>query len=457
MKTRDLNRVYFIGIGGIGMSALARYFKHTGKQVAGYDRVSTSLTDSLAREGIPVHFQDDKDSIPIEFLDKDKVLVVYTPAIPVDHMELNFFKSNGFSLKKRSEILGLITEGKTALAVAGTHGKTTVSTMLAEILNQSGRGCNAFLGGISRNLNSNLLLGRDSDVYVLEADEFDRSFLQLYPQTALITSLDPDHLDIYGDFAKLKESFELFLSQVNKKGNVIIKKGLEIEIPSGLSSYTYHLTDQNADFYAKDIQRDGLNYHFNFVCPDKEYKNMELGVYGRINLENAIAALALAWINDAGEIEMRKGISGFRGVKRRFEVRIENEEHIYIDDYAHHPREIKAFLDSVKEALPGRELTGVFQPHLYSRTRDFAGEFAESLSVLDNVILLDIYPAREKPLPGISSSLILDKLTNKGDRILCTKKQLFKVLEERMPGVLLSMGAGDIDQLVEGMEGVLKS
>jgi UDP-N-acetylmuramate--alanine ligase len=457
INTEDIEYIYFVGVGGIGMSAIARYFNMNGKHVAGYDRVSTPLTDALTREGISIHFTDDISAIPKDFLISGSLLVVYTPAIPESHSELRYFRQNGIPMLKRSELLGIISKDKTGIAVAGTHGKTSVSTMLAEILNHSDEPANAFLGGISKNLGSNLLLNKKSQRFILEADEFDRSFLQLYPRFALITSMDADHLDIYKDFSSLRKTFEEFIGQVQKGGKLILKKGLKIEsAPAGVEKFSYDLEDSNADFYARDIKRKGFNYSFSLVTPDKVIENLSLGVYGKVNLENAVAALSLAWILGEDEEVLRKGIAEFRGVKRRFDVQFESEEHIYIDDYAHHPEEIKAFLGSVREALPDKELTGIFQPHLYSRTRDFAERFGKSLSLLDHAIILEIYPAREKAIPGVSEKMIYDALKNKGDKIIAKKEQVLKIIEERKPEVLLSMGAGDIDQLVEGLTGIMK-
>lgn len=451
MAFDKIERVYFIGIGGIGMSAIARYFNAIGLRVEGYDKVSTPLTDQIAREGIVVHFSDNPDLIPDDFNIIDTSLIIYTPAIPADHKELKYFKENGFKLWKRSEILGKIIEGKNGIAVSGTHGKTTVSAMLANILNHSEKKCNAFLGGISKNLNSNLLLNSDSDLMVVEADEFDRSFLYLYPEIAVVTSLDADHLDIYENFENLKRSFEQFLSQVKKDGKLLINNKVSLNIPEGIESYTYSFDNRESDFYAKEIIQDGYYYKFDFVHPDGEISGLKSGFSGLINLENAIAALAVSWLINIKEESLRKGISEYKGVNRRFDIQYADKNRLYIDDYAHHPEELRAFILSVKE-ITDNPVTGIFQPHLYSRTQDFAEGFAESLSLLDNVIILDIYPAREKPIPGITSKIIFEKLSNKGERILCSKDQIIRVVDELSPQVLLTMGAGDIDQLT----GILK-
>lgn len=438
------------------MSALARFLKATGHAVAGYDRVSTPLTDSLIREGIKIHFDDDPALIPPEFRELPKTLVVYTPAIPSSHKELSFFRENGFRIMKRSELLGEIMKATRGIAVAGTHGKTTVSTMIAHILNSSELKCNAFLGGISKNLNSNLIVNKNADLTVAEADEFDRSFLRLYPEIAVITSMDPDHLDIYGDYENLKSSFNLFVQQVSEGGKLIYKEGLVLDVPECIDDYTYSLDSGKAAYHPENIKREGFCYRFDLLTPGGKIDSLRLEVYGKVNLENAVAALAVAHQLGVDEDALREGIASYSGVKRRFDVQVETTGRIFIDDYAHHPEELKAFIGSVKEALPGKVLTGVFQPHLYSRTRDFVEGFAESLSVLDNVILLEIYPAREEPIPGVSSRIIYEKLTNKGERLLISREQLLIVVDEMDPSVLLTMGAGDIDQFVDPLRELIK-
>ncbi len=447
----DIKRAYFIGIGGIGMSAIARYFNLIGINVAGYDRMSTQLTDQLTREGIHVHFSDDPGMIPQEYLNPENTLVVYTPAISSDNREVTYLVEKGHHLWKRSEVLGKIIEGKRGIAVAGTHGKTTVSSMIATIIDKTDLKCNAFLGGISKNFGSNILLNKDSEIIVVEADEFDRSFLQLYPEIAVVTSLDADHLDIYGNIENLRHSFEQFLSQIQRGGKLVMKRNVSLKIPEGIKSYSYSLDDKKSDFYAEDIVQDGFLYRFSFVFPGGKITEIQSGFSGKINLENAVAALAVSWLSGANEESLRKGIAAYEGVKRRFDIQFVKNDKIYIDDYAHHPEELKAFILSVKDLI-NSPVTGIFQPHLYSRTKDFADGFAESLSLLDNVIILDIYPAREKPLSGVSSKLIFDKLKNKGEKILCSKDQLFKVVDEMSPQVLLTMGAGDIDQLVGALK-----
>lgn len=451
----QIKRVYFIGAGGIGMSAVARYFKASGLDVAGYDRVSTPLTDQLSREGIHIHFTDDIEKVPPSFKIKEQTLIVYTPAIPVNHAELKYFRKEGFLIMKRSEILGSIMEMNKGIAVAGTHGKTTVSSMIAHIMNGSKIRCNAFLGGVSKNLDSNLLLDSHAEYTIAEADEFDRSFLRLYPELAVVTSMDPDHLDIYGSHEKMIEDYNRFISQIKPGGILIHRYGLPVEIPGMITAYSYDLETEESDFYIRKVSRKGFNYQFDLATTAGDINNLEMGIYGKVNLENAVAAIAACLLIGAKEEEVRKGMKTYSGVKRRFDIQIESEERILIDDYAHHPEELNAFILSVREALPGKLLTGVFQPHLFSRTKDFAEGFSDSLSRLDNVILLDIYPAREEPVPGVSSKIIYDKLKNKGEKIMTNKEQLLNILKELNPEVLLMMGAGDIDQLIKPVKKLL--
>ncbi|MBE0655621.1 MAG: UDP-N-acetylmuramate--L-alanine ligase [Bacteroidales bacterium] len=450
-----MKRIFFIGIGGIGMSAIARFMSLLGKDVAGYDKVSTPLTDALMREGIRIHFSDDIRLIPEEFMKQESTLVIYTPAIPSGHHELTFFREKGFLVIKRAEALGMIVKNSKGIAVAGTHGKTTVSSMIAHLLKDSQLGCNAFLGGISKNLNSNLLLNLNSEYTVVEADEFDRSFLQLHPLIAVVTSMDADHLDIYKTYQNLKDSFNQFIAQVRRDGLVIYKEGLSLNLPSGLEAYTYSLDSLTAGYAPVNVVKTGFLYRFSLRTPEGTIDSLELGVYGKLNLENATAALAVAHLLGLDEKSMRTALASYSGVQRRFDVRIETDKQVYIDDYAHHPEELKAFIGSVKEALPGKKLTGIFQPHLYTRTRDFASEFAESLSMLDNVILLDIYPAREEPIPGVTSQIIFNLLKNIGIKLIVKREQIFHFISDLDPEVLLTMGAGDIDQLVEPIQNLL--
>jgi UDP-N-acetylmuramate--alanine ligase len=451
-----VKRVYFIGIGGIGMSAIARYYNHSGISVAGYDRTRSKLTEELEGEGISIHYEDNCSLIPEEFIGaREKTLVIYTPAVPGDMTELQYFIQNGYNIVKRSKALGVIAAQKKCLAVAGTHGKTTTSTLLAHIMTHSGRGCTAFLGGISKNYHSNLLLSK-SEYLVAEADEFDRSFLQLYPDTAIITAADADHLDIYGNTGKFKEAFAEFASQIKEGGNLILKKGVEIDqsrIKAKIYSYSY---DKEADFYASEInQVEGGFFRFNLNHPGGVIKECRLGIPGWVNTENAIAASAAAILNGINEEELRGALADFKGVERRFDIKLNTPECAYIDDYAHHPQEIRAAISSMRNIFAGRRLTGIFQPHLYTRTRDFASEFAESLSALDSLILLDIYPARELPIEGVTSKIIFDKVTIQ-DKVLITKEELLPLIEQRDTDALISFGAGDIDRFTGPLTNLLK-
>lgn len=448
MKMTDIHRVYFIGIGGIGMSALARYFLSEGKAVAGYDRAITTLSDQLMMEGIEVHFADDKNLIPQAFRTKENTMVIYTPAIPASHPEFLYFKENGYEMLKRSQVLGRIMENHTTIAIAGTHGKTTISSMIAHIFKSSGTGCNAFLGGIARNFGSNLVLDKNSDFYIAEADEFDRSFLTLFPDFAVVSAVDDDHMDVYRERKNLVASFNTFISQIRPGGVLILKNSVDLAPPEGIKVYRYTLQDP-CDYYAFDIKRKGFCYQFNLHTPSGNIHGFETNVWGRLNVENAVAAVAIALQAGIEPDAIKLAVKSYQGVIRRFDIRVNNDNALFIDDYAHHPEELRAFITSVREIIPGKHITGVFQPHLYSRTKDLTDGFAESLSLLDDVILLDIYPAREEPLPGVSSEMILNKLHNPGQRILSSKARLLELIGEMKPEVLLFMGAGDIDQLVE--------
>ena len=451
----NINSVYFIGIGGIGMSNLARYFLSKGKMVGGYDRTETSLTKELVKEGANIHYIDSKDLIPITFTDKAHTLVVYTPAIPSDSVELNYFKQNGFDLHKRAEVLGLITKQSKALCCAGTHGKTTTSSMLAHILRQSHLDCNAFLGGILRNYDNNLLLSDKSEYTVVEADEYDRSFHWLHPYMALITSVDPDHLDIYLTEQAYLESFEKFTSLIQSGGALVIKHNIKLQprLKEDVRLYTY--TEEKGDFHAQNIRIGNGEIYFDFVTPKETITNIKLGVPVKINIENSVGAMALAWLNGATPDELRKGISTFQGAKRRFEFILKTDKIVMIDDYAHHPQELAASITSVKALYPDRKVTGVFQPHLYSRTKDFAPDFARSLSLLDELILLDIYPAREKPIEGVTSEIIFNKVTC--PKTMCSKEQLLDLIASKNDiEVLLTVGAGDIDQLLIPIKEILE-
>ncbi len=455
MNLDQIHNVYFVGIGGIGMSALARYFISLNKSVAGYDRTETLLTCELALEGMKIHYTDSVNSIPEPFKKSQDTLVIFTPAIPSDHSELNYFRNNGFELKKRAEALGLISRSKDVLAVAGTHGKTTTSAMVSHLLKSSSIDCNAFLGGIAINYNSNLLLSAKSNFVVIEADEYDRSFLQLNPMGAIVTSMDADHLDIYGTYSEYKNAFLQFISQIKPGGFLIIKKSVDIgSVPHNIRSFTYSLNEK-ADFYAKNIRiKDGF-YHYDVVTPTGVMENIKLGFPGLLNVENSIAAIAMSYLVNTGEDDIRKAMESFLGVKRRFEYHIKTEKLVFIDDYGHHPEELRYTIQSVREMFPGKKITGVFQPHLYSRTNDLANEFALSLSLLDELILLDIYPARELPIPGVSSEMVLNKVSI-SNKHLCLKKDLVNFVDTMdMPEVIITMGAGDIDTFIEPIKNIL--
>ena len=406
MATKYKN-AYFIGIGGIGMSAIARYFKFKGLNVAGYDKTESELTDTLQKEGIDVHYVDNVDFIP---KDIENTLVVYTPAIPHDLKELKYVMDNGYNVFKRSKVLGEITDGERCLAVSGTHGKTTTSTLTAHILDESGEGCSAFLGGISKNYDTNLLMSHTPTV-VVEADEFDRSFLQLHPEIAVITAMDADHLDIYGDLEHVHEAFKAFASQVS--GTVIAKLGLDITSKdTNAKILRYHYNDPKADFYARNPQPDKLGYFsFDIVWPGGVIEGVKCGTPGWVNVENSVAAAAICLTYGLKPEAIKHAIGTFQGVKRRLDIHVNTEKISYIDDYAHHPKELSTAISSMRDIFPGRKLTAIFQPHLYTRTRDFADDFAAALSKVDKLILLDIYPAREEPIPGVTSEIIFDKVT----------------------------------------------
>jgi UDP-N-acetylmuramate--alanine ligase len=434
------------------MSALARYFNRQGHVVAGYDRTQTPLTSQLVDEGMLVHYADHVSLIPGGFDDPEITLVVYTPAIPGDHAEMNFFKQKGFTMLKRAEVLGLVSKDMHGMAMAGTHGKTTTSTLAAHLLMQAGQGCYAFLGGIAKNYGQNYLYTENSDLMVLEADEYDRSFLHLSPGIAVITSIDPDHLDIYGSFENVVESFNLFVQKIKSGGSLFYRKGLEkhLSFPDQVKAFSYALDDESADYHASNMTIHKGNYYFDLIGPAGKIEGLTLGLPGRLNLENAVGAIAasLDYCRDTEKI--REALAGFEGVNRRFDFQVRTDVLNYIDDYAHHPEEIRAFLEAIRELFPGRKITGVFQPHLYSRTRDFATGFAESLELLDELILLDIYPAREKPIEGVSSDLIFQQV-NLIDKITCQDDKLLEILLEREFEVLVTMGAGNIDRFVPGI------
>ncbi len=452
MDLNQLNSVFFIGIGGIGMSALARYFKHLGLEVQGYDRTETKLTQQLDKEDILVHFEDTIDRIDNDFLDKDSTLVVFTPAIPKEHLQLNYFINNGFTVMKRAEVLGLITQSRKTIAVAGTHGKTTVSTMISHLLHHSHIGCDAFVGGIAKNYNSNLILSEKSNFAVVEADEFDRSFLKLFPFFAVITATDADHLDIYSSKEQMLESFKEFSKQIDENGVLFVRKQIYSNFIDTTAKmlFTYSLK-ATADFYAKNIRQNRETYQFDLKTPIGEFKDFTLGMPGLVNLENAVAALAVCLTTGAKVEDLKKSLADFKGINRRFDYRINTENLVFIDDYAHHPEELKAVINSVKDIYSSKKITGVFQPHLFTRTRDFAEDFAKSLDLLDEIILLDIYPARELPIEGVTSEIIFEKIKNT-NKTLCNKEELIDVLKQKKIEVLLTLGAGDIDKFLEPIE-----
>jgi len=447
-----MKNVYFIGIGGIGMSALARYYKFKGFDVAGYDRTPSELTAQLEKEGISVHYEDRPDLIPSNV---NETLIVYTPAVPADLGEMVKAREGGYALLKRSRTLGEIARGQRCLAVAGTHGKTTTSTLTAHIFTETGEGCSAFLGGISRNYGTNLLMSMTPTV-VAEADEFDRSFLQLFPEIAVITAVDPDHLDIYGDYAHVVEAFRAFASQVS--GTVIAKKGTPIRPEDTKANLlTYHYTDPGADFYAIGPKPDSCGYfHYDLKWPGGILKDIKVGAPGWVNAENSVAAAAIALTYGLEPEAVKAAIGTFQGVKRRLEVHVNTPKLSYIDDYAHHPAELESAITSMREIFPGRKLTAIFQPHLYTRTRDFAPEFAAALSKVDKLILLDIYPAREEPIPGVTSEMIFKDVTA-AEKVLIKKEELMELLAEEPIDVLASFGAGNIDRYIEPITKLLES
>ncbi|MDP2041765.1 UDP-N-acetylmuramate--L-alanine ligase [Algoriphagus sp.] len=455
MTFKGINSVYFLGIGGIGMSALARWFRHEGYPVAGYDKTPSPLTEELEKEGMVISFNDSAADIPIEFTSNpDEVLVVWTPAIPKNSVLLNFFQAH-YQLKKRSEVLGMITKDFYTIAVAGTHGKTSTSSLIAHLLKSAGKPVAAFLGGITQNYNSNLILpgkSKEATLVVVEADEFDRSFLKLHPNEAVVTSADADHLDIYGDEATILDGFRDFIKLVDKKGKLYIlshawyRLGENMGISAGIREYGLRSSGIHAD---NIIAKPGI-FLFDYMGTKAQIKGLELHIPGFHNVENALVAIAIAIDHGVSENQIREGIKSFKGVKRRFEIHSTVPGHIYIDDYAHHPEEIKACLSSVRAMYPTQRLTVIFQPHLFTRTRDFAAGFSESLSLADEVVLLDIYPARELPIEGVTSAMLLDGIQT-GKKTLVNKEQVMDYLLESRPEVLVTMGAGDIDRLVPGI------
>lgn len=450
MDINNIKRIYFIGIGGIGMSAIARYFNSKKIAVSGYDKTETPLTDQLGNEGIRIHYDDN-----IELIDKEAQIVVYTPAIPADHKEFNYYKQNNYTVVKRSDVLGAITKSSFNICVAGTHGKTTTSTMIAHILQHSGYGCNAFLGGIAVNYNSNFW-SSEKNVCVVEADEYDRSFLKLSPDVAVITAMDADHLDIYGTVEAVEQAFIDFSGKLKSGGILLSKFGLHREKELKADRHIrYSLQNDVADVYAKNIVMDHGSYEFDVLKKDWMIDGVRLNMGGMHNVENAVVAITIAHSLGIGNEKIKKAVDDFKGVKRRFEYIIKNEEQIFVDDYAHHPEELRALISGAKSLFPKMKCTVIFQPHLFTRTRDFAEGFAESLDLADEMILLPIYPARELPIAGVTNKLIFDKMKN-SDKHLMSKDELMNWVKGKKEGLLITAGAGDIDAMVLPIKNILK-
>lgn len=456
MELKDIKAVYFIGAGGIGMSALARYFIHKGLVVAGYDKTPSTLTQQLEKEGMVIHYKENVDEIPHACRDNKSCLVVYTPAIPADHQELQYFRNNGFEVQKRAQVLGMLTRSHKGLCVAGTHGKTTTSTMCAHIMHQSHVDCNAFLGGISKNYGTNYILSKTSDYVVIEADEFDRSFHWLRPWMSVITATDPDHLDIYGTKEAYLESFRHYTELIQPGGALIIHKNLEMKpnVQEGVKTYTY--SRDEGDFHAENIKIENGNITFDFISPVENVSNVKLGQPVPINIENGVAAMALAQLNGCTAEELRYGMSTYHGVERRFDFKINDDRHVLLSDYAHHPKEILQSAKSLRELYQGRKLTAIFQPHLYTRTRDFYKDFADALSHFDEVILTEIYPAREAPIPGVTSQLIYDNLKPGVEKSMIQKADVLNMVKSRDFDVLIILGAGDLDNMVPQITRILE-
>jgi len=456
MEIKDIKAVYFVGAGGIGMSAIARYFLKRGLVVAGYDKTPSTLTRQLEQEGMLVHYDEDVAQIPAACLQPSSCLVVYTPAIPAEHAELQYFRQHGFDIQKRAQVLGTLTRQHRGLCVAGTHGKTTTSTMCAHIMHQSHLDCNAFLGGISKNYGTNYILS-DSDYVVIEADEFDRSFHWLRPYMSVITSTDPDHLDIYGTKEAYLESFRHYTELIQPEGALIIHRGLEMQehLSEGVRRYDYSLSE--GDFHAENIRIDNGEITFDFISPIQSVSNVELGQPIPINIENGIAAMTMAQLSGCTADELRQGMKTYGGVERRFDFKIKTPQLVFLSDYAHHPKEIYQSVRSIRELYKDRKITAIFQPHLYTRTRDFYGDFADALSLLDEVILTEIYPAREQPIPGVTSQLIYDHLRPGVEKQLIRKDDVIPLVESRTFDVLIVLGAGDLDNMVPQMTAILES
>ena len=457
MELKDIKAVYFIGAGGIGMSAIARYFIHRGQVVAGYDKTPSDLTHQLEKEGMLIHYEEDIDEIPHACKNPKSTLVVYTPAIPATHKELEFFREGGFEIQKRAQVLGTLTRSHKGLCFAGTHGKTTTSTMCAHIMHQSHMDCNAFLGGISKNYGTNYILSDSSDYVVIEADEFDRSFHWLRPWMSVITSTDPDHLDIYGTKEAYLESFRHYTELIQPGGALIIHRDLEMKQHVQEDVKVYDYSREAGDFHAENIVIDNGEISFDFVSPLENVKNIKLGQPVPINIENAVAAMAMAQLNGCTAEELRYGMRTYAGVDRRFDVTIKNDKHVFLSDYGHHPKEVLQSARSLKELFKGRKITVIFQPHLYTRTRDFYHEFADALSNFDEVVLTEIYPAREEPIEGVTSKLIFDNLKPGVEKTIIRKDDVLDYVKSRDFDVLVVLGAGNLDNYVPQIAKIIDS
>ena len=444
-----MQAVYFIGIGGIGMSAIARYFLNTGVFVGGYDRTPSPLTKTLEEEGAVIHYEDSVELIPEQCKQRDSCLVIYTPAIPATHTEYNFFKDNGFDIQKRAQVLGTLTKSLRGLCVAGTHGKTTTSSITAHILHQSHVDCNAFLGGITKNYGTNYILSSESPYVVIEADEYDRSFHWLTPWASVITSTDSDHLDIYGTEEAYLESFRKYTGLIQPGGFLVLHTGLKLVPSTQEGVTTYYYGREDGDFHADNLKIGNGRITFDLVSPIENISDIELGVPVAINIDNGIAAMALAQLAGVSADEIRKGMLSFGGVDRRFDFHVRRSDMVYISDYAHHPEEIRQSILSIKQLYAGKRIKAIFQPHLYSRTQDFYREFADALSLLDDVVIMDIYPAREEPIPGVTSDLIFDNLRSGIKKQLCTKSTIMDSIREKDFDVLVTLGAGDIENFAD--------
>ena len=457
MELKNIKAVYFVGAGGIGMSALARYFMSKGVVVAGYDKTPSELTRQLEKEGMLIHYEENVDMIPHACQKAATTLVIYTPAVPSEHQEMVWFRENGFEIQKRAQVLGTLTRAHKGLCFAGTHGKTTTSTMCAHIMHQSHQDCNAFLGGISKNYGTNYILSKESDYVVIEADEFDRSFHWLRPWMSVITSTDPDHLDIYGTPEAYLESFRHYTTLIQPGGALIIHRGLAMkaDVQSGVRTFDYSLNE--GDFHAENIVIDNGEITFDFVSPIETVRGIQLGQPIPINIENGIAAMAMAQLNGCTAEELRYGMKTYGGVDRRFDFKIKNDRHVFLSDYAHHPQEIFQSAKSIRELYRNRKITAIFQPHLYTRTRDFYREFANALSQLDEVILCDIYPAREEPIPGVTSQLIYDNLKEGVEKSMIKKNEVLDLVKNRDFDVLVILGAGDLDNYAAEITRIINS